>query len=331
MTGGLHRRALGFEFAVTGELDADLDAYFATFDATKPTAAQHRETALRFCQAGDDFFELSIDGATGFRTLDLGVLVHQTVWEITAPSGRIGVERHRAPCRSRRVRRNADRGVGPVGRRQEHLDSRTRRAWCPVPHRRGGGRRSRWSTRRRHPPADSVERDVARSARARRRRAAPAPGPQWVPRPSTRRATTRPGRLRGRSSRADRHPRRTWEPARDSADTSIGTRRMAAPRELRRAGPVASRPRHDQGTVNSMPVCSAAWRVGGRARGRRVKSGTQALVPLRGPPRLRSVCPSASRAKARRCSWERRKRQECHGGRHCGGVLWRAQWCGPHR
>jgi len=83
MSADLRRCALDFEFTVANELDVDLDSYFETFDPATPIAAGNAATRLEFRRADDDFFELSIDGHLAFRTLDLAVLLHQTIWEIT--------------------------------------------------------------------------------------------------------------------------------------------------------------------------------------------------------------------------------------------------------
>lgn len=81
--------ALNFRFAMTIDLDDDLDALFASFGRVPADDEVVGDlVAIELTQAADEFFELHIGGDLAFRSLDLGVLVHQTVWEIT----RRGVE-----------------------------------------------------------------------------------------------------------------------------------------------------------------------------------------------------------------------------------------------
>ena len=81
--------ALNFRFAMTIDLDNDLDALFASFGRVPADDEIVGDSvAIELTHAADEFFELHIGGDLAFRTLDLGVLVHQTVWVIT----RRGVE-----------------------------------------------------------------------------------------------------------------------------------------------------------------------------------------------------------------------------------------------
>ena len=82
--------ALDFRFTMSIDVDHDLAPLFASFSDVAGGRGEARRdpVGIELQQGADGFFELRIDERTAFRTLDLGVLVHQTVWEIT----RRGVE-----------------------------------------------------------------------------------------------------------------------------------------------------------------------------------------------------------------------------------------------